>query len=204
VIATNVEVPLPIGATVIAVDSTGDLRAALLRITDRPDGSAGFDALVMAAAVADFRPVAPADRKVERAARLAIELESTPDLLAEIGRIVHGLHRAGAATRQALRPAPFLVGFAAETGSLERAEEKLRRKGVDLLVANDVSEAGSGFGSETNRVTIFAADGSRDEWPRLSKREVAERLLDRLAAALDARDAARQTVAVTDRSREPA
>jgi len=204
IIAANVEVPLPGGATVIRVDSTSDLRSALLRVTNRPDGSAGFDALVMAAAVADFRPVAPAERKLERAARLAIELESTPDLLAEIGRIAHGLDSDGAPTRMPLRPVPILVGFAAETGSLQRADEKLRRKGVDLLVANDVSEPGSGFGTDTNRVTILAADGSRDELPLLSKREVAERLLDRVAPALDARDAARQTDATTEPSREPA
>jgi phosphopantothenoylcysteine decarboxylase/phosphopantothenate--cysteine ligase len=204
IIAGSVEIPLPEAATVIRVDSTADLRAALLRNAQRPDGSAGFDALVMAAAVADFRPVAPAERKLERASRLAIELESTPDLLAELARIAHGLDSEGAPTRLPLRPVPYLVGFAAETGSLDRAAEKLRRKGVDLLVANDVSERGSGFGTDTNRVTILAADGSRDELPLLSKREVAERLLDRVAVALDARDAARQTDATIERSREPA
>jgi phosphopantothenoylcysteine decarboxylase/phosphopantothenate--cysteine ligase len=80
-----------------------------------------------------------------------------------------------------------IVGFAAETGSLERAPDKLRRKGADLLVANDVSEPGSGFGTETNRVVILAADGSRDDLPLLSKREVADRLLDRVVALLDDR-----------------
>jgi phosphopantothenoylcysteine decarboxylase/phosphopantothenate--cysteine ligase, prokaryotic len=204
IIAANVEVPLPMTATVIPVDSTADLRSALLRVTHRADGSAGFDALVMAAAVADFRPIAPADKKLERASRLAIELESTPDLLAEIGRIARGLDSDGALTREPLRPVPILIGFAAETGSLERAGDKLRRKGVDLLVANDVSEPGSGFGTDTNRVTILAADGSRDELPTLSKREVAELLLDRLAPALDERDAARQTDVTTEPSREPA
>jgi phosphopantothenoylcysteine decarboxylase/phosphopantothenate--cysteine ligase len=94
-----------------------------------------------------------------------------------------------------------LVGFAAETGSLDRAPEKLRRKGVDLLVANDVSEAGSGFGTDTNRVTILVADGGRDELPLLSKREVAERILDRVVEALDDRDAAAQTDRVTQESR---
>ena len=69
------------------------------------------------------------------------------------------------ATREPLRPLPVLVGFAAETGSLERAAEKLRRKGVDLLVANDVAEPGSGFGTDTNRVSILAADGSREDLP---------------------------------------
>jgi phosphopantothenoylcysteine decarboxylase/phosphopantothenate--cysteine ligase len=86
-----------------------------------------------------------------------------------------------------------LVGFAAETGSLARAPEKLRAKGVDLLVANDVSEAGSGFGTDTNRVTILDRGGAVEELPLLTKREVADRILDRVARALDARDAAAQT-----------
>jgi phosphopantothenoylcysteine decarboxylase/phosphopantothenate--cysteine ligase len=94
-----------------------------------------------------------------------------------------------------------LVGFAAETGSLDRAPDKLRRKGIDLLVANDVNEAGSGFGTETNRVTILSAGGDPEELPLLSKREVADRLLDRVAGALDERDAARQTGVMTQKSR---
>ena len=203
-IAASVEVPLPRSATVIRVDSTADLRSALLGVTLRADGSAGFDVLVMAAAVADFRPVVLAERKLERASRLAIELEATPDILAEVARIARGLDSDGAPTRLPVRPVPILVGFAAETGSLERAAGKLRRKGVDLLVGNDVSEPGSGFGTDTNRVTILAADGSRDPLPLLSKRDVAERLLDRVALALDARDAARQTDGTIERSREPA
>jgi len=204
VIAGSVEVGLPLGAAVVRVESTADLRAALLRLTDRPDGSAGFDALVMAAAVADFRPVTPAERKLDRGSGLRLELEPTPDLLAEIGRIVHGLDSEGAVTREPLRLVPLLVGFAAETGSLERAAEKLRRKGADLLVANDVAEPGSGFGTETNRVSILAADGSREDLPLLSKRDVADRLLDRVALALDERDAAIQTGRTTEPSREPA
>jgi phosphopantothenoylcysteine decarboxylase/phosphopantothenate--cysteine ligase len=99
---------------------------------------------------------------------------------------------------------PVLVGFAAETGSLDRAVEKLRNKGVDLLVANDVAEAGSGFGTETNRVSILAADGSREDLPLQSKRAVADRLLDRVAGALDERDAAAQTGTTTEPVREPA
>lgn len=204
VIAGSVEVGLPIGANVIRVESTAELRAALLRTTHGSDGSAGFDALIMAAAVADFRPTAPAIRKLERGSGLRLELEPTPDILAEVGRITHGLDSEGKATREPVRPVPLIVGFAAETGSLERAAEKLRRKGADLLVANDVAEPGSGFGTETNRVSILAADGSRDDLPLLSKREVADRLLDRVARALDDRDAGIQTERTTERSPEPA
>ena len=150
-IAANVEVGLPPSAEIIRVESTSDLRAALLRTVHAPDGAAGFDALVMAAAVADFRPIHPVESKLERGTGLSLELEPTPDLLGEVGRIAHGLDSEGSPTREPLRPRPFLVGFAAETGSLERAAEKLRRKGADLLVANDVAEPGSGFGTDTNR-----------------------------------------------------
>ena len=118
--------------------------------------------------------------------------------------IAHGLDSGGATTREPLRPMPVLIGFAAETGSLDRAVGKLRRKGVDLLVANDVAEAGSGFGTDTNRVSILAADGSREDLPLQSKRAVAERLLDLVALALDERDAAAQTDATTEPTRKPA
>ncbi len=194
VVAANLEVALPDDAEVVHVESTAELRAALLRLTHRPDGAAGFDALVMAAAVADFRPVSTAETKLERiAAGLTLQLEPTPDVLAQLARIVRGTDTNGEATAQAVEPRPYLVGFAAETGSIDRAAEKLKRKGVDLLVANDVAEAGSGFGTDTNRVSILALDGERDDLPLLSKREVADRLLDRIALALDARDADAQT-----------
>jgi phosphopantothenoylcysteine decarboxylase / phosphopantothenate---cysteine ligase len=193
VVAANVEVPLPDGATTVRVESTAELRAALHRLTHDDGGRAGFDALLMAAAVADFRPTDTATTKIERGKGMTLELEPTPDILGQIARIARGTDREGERTYGPLEPRPLLVGFAAETGSLDRAADKLRRKGVDLLVANDVAEPGSGFGTETNRVTILDADGGRDDLPLLSKREVAERLLDRVARALDDRDAAAQT-----------
>jgi phosphopantothenoylcysteine decarboxylase/phosphopantothenate--cysteine ligase len=181
-IAAAVEVALPEAAEIVRVESTSELRTAL-RDAMRPADRGAPDALIMAAAVADFTPTAPADRKIARAAGLTLELSPTPDLLAEV---------AGSAPRP---DAPILVGFAAETGGIERAADKLRAKGVDLLVANDVAEAGSGFGTETNRVTILDRAGAADALPLLSKREVADRILDRVARALDARDAAAQTAA---------
>jgi phosphopantothenoylcysteine decarboxylase / phosphopantothenate---cysteine ligase len=96
-----------------------------------------------------------------------VTLEPNPDILASV------------AARQ---PRPYLVGFAAETGSLERAVDKARRKGVDLLVANDVAEEGSGFSVDTNRVTIIRPDGSSDAWPQMLKSDVARRLWDLIAA----------------------
>jgi phosphopantothenoylcysteine decarboxylase / phosphopantothenate---cysteine ligase len=193
-VAAMTSVPLPEGVDVVRAETAGSMRAALRRLLETPDGRPGFDVLVMAAAVADFRPSAPADRKLPRTdAGLTLELVANPDLLAELGRIVGGVDDAGEPSRRPFRPRPVLVGFAAETGSLDRAAEKLAKKRVDLLVANDVAEAGSGFGTATNRVTILAADGTQEALPLLPKREVADRILDRAVAALDARDAAAQT-----------
>ena len=184
-IAAAVEVPLPEAAEIVRVETTAGLRDALATAM-HPSDAAGPDALVMAAAVADFTPASPQDRKIARADGLTLELTPTPDLLAEIAAAFAGRGRSDGA-------APVLVGFAAETGSLERAAAKLQAKSVDLLVANDVSEAGSGFGTETNRVTILDRAGASEELPLLPKREVADRVLDRVAHALDARDAAAQT-----------
>ena len=183
-IAGSIEVALPDGPTVVRIETAAELRSALQQAMF--DGPRRVDALVMAAAVADFAPALPSSVKIHRAEGLTLQLVSTPDLLAEVGRVV----RAGADASR-----PVLVGFAAETGSLGRAADKLHSKGVDLLVANDVAEPGSGFGTETNRVAILDAGGTREDLPLLSKREVADRILDRIAAALDARDEAAQTAA---------
>jgi len=192
-VAANLDVAPPAGATTVQVESAAELRTALHKLTHADDGTAGFDALVMAAAVSDFRPAATAATKIERGSALTLELEPTPDILGQIARIARGTDREGETTYEPISPRPYLVGFAAETGSLERAADKLQRKGIDLLVANDVAEAGSGFGTETNRVTILDVDGSRDELPLMPKRAVADRILDRVARALDARDGAAQT-----------
>jgi phosphopantothenoylcysteine decarboxylase/phosphopantothenate--cysteine ligase len=194
-LAAHIEVATPQddALTVVRVSSTAELEAALVDVTSGDGPGSRFDALVMAAAVADFRPSAASDRKLERGSAVTLELVPTPDLLAGVARV--SVSRA---------PRPILVGFAAETGSLDRAADKLRRKGVDLLVANDVSEPGSGFGTETNRVSILAADGSRDDLPLQSKAAVAHAVLDRVARSLDERDAARQTGHRTEPATEPA
>jgi len=194
VVAGMVSVPLPEGVDVIRAETAAAMGAALDRLAAGAGGRPGFDALLMAAAVADFRPADPAAAKVPRTdAGLTLHLVPNPDLLAGLARRLRG----GAAAAPPTWSRPVLVGFAAETGSLERAaaklRAKLRAKQVDLLVANDVAEPGSGFGTDTNRVTILAADGSEEALPLLPKGEVADRVLDRVAAALDARDAAAQT-----------
>jgi phosphopantothenoylcysteine decarboxylase/phosphopantothenate--cysteine ligase len=178
----HVSVEPPSGAHVARVETAAEMQAALRALT--PPEGAVFDVLVMAAAVADFRPKTTSDKKLGRAAGMKLELDSTPDLLAETSERV----RTGSRSSGALRP--ILVGFAAETGSTERAADKVRAKGVDLLVANDVTEPGSGFGTDTNRVTIYYPEGAPEQLPMLTKREVAELLLDRILIRLDSRDTA--------------
>jgi phosphopantothenoylcysteine decarboxylase/phosphopantothenate--cysteine ligase len=186
-IVGHVSVPLPGDprADILRVETTAEMREAVI------DAISGSDALVMAAAVADFRPRRVSTSKMSRDEGLTLELEPTEDILAAVSAAV----AIPAGGRR-----PVLVGFAAETGSLDRAPDKLRRKGLDLLVANDVNEAGSGFGTDTNRVTILSADGGRDELPMLSKRDAADRILDRVATALDERDRPAQTDRMTQES----
>jgi phosphopantothenoylcysteine decarboxylase/phosphopantothenate--cysteine ligase len=178
-ILANASIEPPAGAHVTRVETAAQMQAALRELTP-PEGAA-FDVLIMAAAVADFRPAAAAERKLSRGDGLKLDLEPTPDLLAEtVGRVRAGVAASG-------DTGPVLVGFAAETGSLERAPDKLRAKGVDMLVANDVSEPGSGFGTDTNRVTIYTAKAPAEELPLLPKSDVARQLLDRVVALLDSR-----------------
>jgi phosphopantothenoylcysteine decarboxylase/phosphopantothenate--cysteine ligase len=162
-------VPLPDAAALVDAPTTAAMREAVLA------GLPTADALVMAAAVADFRPTHVVDSKLGRGDGLTLELEPTEDILAEASALAHAREDSG-------QPRPVLVGFAAETGSLERAPEKAARKRVDLLVANDVSEPGSGFGTTTNRVTIVTPGQPPEPWPQLTKLEVAHRLLDRIVA----------------------
>ncbi|MEA3509844.1 MAG: bifunctional phosphopantothenoylcysteine decarboxylase/phosphopantothenate--cysteine ligase CoaBC [Actinomycetota bacterium] len=146
---------------VLSVDTAAEMADAAWAIAKEADVA------VMAAAVADFRPAEAIDGKLRRTdGPPSIDLEPTPDVLGGIAE---------------MSPRPFLVGFAAETGGLDEAIAKARRKGVDLLVANDVTAPGSGFGTETNQVTIVLPDGSTDPWSLMNKSEVAERLWDRIA-----------------------
>jgi phosphopantothenoylcysteine decarboxylase/phosphopantothenate--cysteine ligase len=133
---------------------------------------ADADVLIMAAAVADFRPVAPSSSKIKKSAGVgAIELEPAPDVLT--------------ATRAHRASNLRVVGFALETDAHEaNAKKKLQEKGMDIVVLNDATEAGAGFEVATNRVTIFSADGSADSLPLMSKDEVADAILDRLIRIL--------------------
>jgi phosphopantothenoylcysteine decarboxylase / phosphopantothenate---cysteine ligase len=172
-VAANVALPDPAGVKVVRVESTAQLRAEVVTAA----GSA--DAVVMAAAPADFRPTSVSDAKIKKAddgSAPAIELEQNPDILHEIST-----HR--------VRPGSVIVGFAAETGDatgsvLDLARAKLARKGCDLLVVNDVS-GGAVFGSPENEAVILGADGAAVEVARGSKGALAHVIWDQVAARLD-------------------
>jgi phosphopantothenoylcysteine decarboxylase/phosphopantothenate--cysteine ligase len=162
-------VPLPAGVCRVNVETTDEMRDAVQR--ELPSA----DVLVMAAAPADFRPAAPSDQKIKKAARPgSIALVDTDDILAS--------------TKDARRKGMVVVGFALETNDvIENARKKLAAKDLDLLVVNDASEPGAGFGVDTNRVTILARDGSLEQLPLLPKVEVADAILDRVTRRLDGR-----------------
>ncbi|HVS99258.1 MAG TPA: bifunctional phosphopantothenoylcysteine decarboxylase/phosphopantothenate--cysteine ligase CoaBC [Solirubrobacterales bacterium] len=161
-VAANVSLPAPAGVRRIDVETTADLAA----VTGRE--FAATDVLLMAAAPADFRPLAPADRKLTRDGSLDLELRPTEDILAGLGDAARA-------------PGQTIVGFAAEHGgdAVARARAKLARKGADLIVLNDVSDPRIGFESAENEVTLVAADGEI-EVPRAGKDTVAEAILDRV------------------------
>ena len=160
----------PVGVDRIDVRSAHDMHEAVQQL------SGEADILVMAAAVADFRPASEAQEKIKKSEGIpTLQLEPTVDILQEVGQ----------QRNETGRPA-VLVGFAAESEALEaNARRKLQEKGLDLIVANDITGADSGFGVDTNRVTIIDAEGSLQSLPLLSKMEVAERVLERVEDLLN-------------------
>lgn len=165
VLVTSAPPPAHPSIEAIEVETSAEMSEAVWGI------GGGVDVAIMAAAVADFRPASPGSDKLRRAdGPPLIEFEATPDVLM-------GVRERSLAS--------ILVGFAAETGSLSDVVDKAARKGVDLLVANDVARAGSGFGSDTNEVTLIRADGSSSSLPLMPKTEVADAILD---AVVELRD----------------
>lgn len=181
-VAAHLEVAVPEGADAVRVDSAFELRDAML--THAP----GADVVVMAAAVADFRPSEQATSKIKKrddSADPVITLVRNPDILVELVQ-----------RRNAADPGQFIVGFAAETGDaggsvLEYGMAKLERKGCDLLVLNEVGEDTAGaervFGQDTNAVVILSRTGGEPEHEAGSKDEVARAVVRRIALELEAR-----------------
>jgi phosphopantothenoylcysteine decarboxylase/phosphopantothenate--cysteine ligase len=153
----------PYGAEYVPVDTASEMRESVLGNLYR------CDALIMAAAVADFMPLKKEDRKMEKSDGMVLELVKTPDILSELGT---------------MEKRPLLVGFAAETGpDLNRAKKKLLDKGADMIVFNDVTSVGSGFDVDTNEITLIDRE-SATPFPLMKKDEAAEVILDRVLQLL--------------------
>ncbi len=168
-ITTVADLPEPIGAAMIEVENAAQMLDAVQNHAEHAD------ALIMAAAVADYRPATAADQKIKKTeAELTLNLTRTTDILQTIGT-----HR-----RETGYPR-VLVGFAAETQDLlTNAQSKLERKNADFIVANDVSLPGAGFAGDTNIVTILSAEGTSLSLGQKSKTAVAEAIIDQIAALL--------------------
>jgi phosphopantothenoylcysteine decarboxylase/phosphopantothenate--cysteine ligase len=161
-----VELPVPQKIELVPVTTAREMHAAVMARSDNAD------VIIKAAAVADFRPAQRAVGKVKKgnADQVVLELVRNPDILSELG---------------SKRGQALLVGFAAETSDLlAHARRKLEDKGVDLIVANDVTAPGAGFGRDTNVVWLLDRHGGVEELPCLPKEEVAARLLDRIQSLL--------------------
>jgi phosphopantothenoylcysteine decarboxylase/phosphopantothenate--cysteine ligase len=168
-VAGPLSVAPPRGVVLESVESTEDMVAAVERLLPT------VDVVVMAAAPADFRPSAPATSKIKKSSSPAsIALAPTPDILLT--------------TKKARRPDAVIVGFALETNdAIASGRGKLAAKDLDMIVVNDATEAGAGFGVDTNRVTFLMRDGADEALPLMSKHDVADAILDRVERLIGGR-----------------
>jgi phosphopantothenoylcysteine decarboxylase/phosphopantothenate--cysteine ligase len=161
-IAAPTSLPQPAGVEVIPVRTTAEMKQAVAKAT------AKADALIMAAAVTDYQPKTTARAKIKKGTpSLTLELVRTPDILAEVkGTFIR-------------------VGFAAESEDLvANAKKKLQNKQLDLIVANDITDKKSGFGVDTNKVILIDKKGKVEKLPLMTKREVADKILDRVVGMM--------------------
>ncbi|KGK90465.1 phosphopantothenoylcysteine decarboxylase [Desulfosporosinus sp. HMP52] len=164
-VSAPTDLPVPKGVKRVSVQTALEMHDVVL------DNFLNMDVIVKAAAVADYRPASNAEQKIKKdGTNRTIELVPNPDILAELGR---------------RKTSQVLIGFAAETENLlAYAQEKMHRKNVDLLVANDVTKPGAGFGSPTNIVSFLFPDGRRIDFPQMSKLEIARNLVDEIVNLL--------------------
>ena len=168
-ISTPTALTFPVGAEHVDVSTAEEMRAAVLTTTPQAD------VLIMAAAVADFRPITPINEKIKREKGIPkIELVSTQDILAEVTE-----------QKSQTKKPQVVVGFAAESVDLlENARTKLKAKKLDLIVANDITAPDSGFATDTNRVTLVEASGKTTNLPLMSKEQVAQVVIEQVSALL--------------------
>lgn len=164
-VSAPTDLPTPYGVTRISVRTALEMHDAVLRLFPE------MNVVVKAAAVADYRPLVEAVQKIKKTGTsLTLELVPNPDILAELGQ---------------KKTSQLLIGFAAETENLmANAQHKMKQKNVNLLVANDITKPGAGFGSPTNIVSFLFPDGRRMDLPQMSKLEVARHLIREIAKLL--------------------
>lgn len=161
-VSGSVALPVPYGVTKIPIHSANEMYEAVLSRFDT------CDAVIKAAAVADFRPETVADEKIKKSDSLTLKLQKNPDILAALGE---------------KKKHQILIGFCMETQNLmASAAQKLQKKNLDYIVANDLTVDGAGFGTDTNVATILGKDGSQTACPKMSKEQLADMILDRLIA----------------------
>jgi phosphopantothenoylcysteine decarboxylase / phosphopantothenate---cysteine ligase len=164
-ISGPVNLTAPSGLTLVRVESAEDMYLEVMKYADKAD------VVIKTAAVADYRPKVTYDHKMKKqAGNSVLELERTKDILFELGKV---------------KKNHVLVGFAAETDNVEEyAMKKLHAKNTDMIVANNVTTEGAGFGTDTNIVTIYKRVGQKIELPLMSKREVAHRIMEEIAVSI--------------------
>jgi phosphopantothenoylcysteine decarboxylase/phosphopantothenate--cysteine ligase len=168
----HLDVAVPHGINVVRAETVAEMKSAIEKVLP------SADALIMAAAPADFRPAAPASQKIKKGTSSEtpqpIELTETEDILKS--------------TKSSRKPGAVVVGFALETENLlANSAKKLEQKGLDMIVANSAVDEGTGFGVDTNRVTILSSGGATEEIAMMKKTEVADVIIDRIEALLNGR-----------------
>jgi len=160
-----VDLATPLGVELVRVSSAEEMRLAVMK------SAKTCSVIIKAAAVADYRPVERSGRKVKKKdENLTLSLTRNTDILAELGALEHP---------------PLLVGFAAETDNLEQyAHKKLRKKNLDMIVANEVGKSNTGFNAETNRATLYFRDGRKTEYSLMPKNDLATVILDHVLSEL--------------------
>lgn len=170
-ITTMTQLPFPVGANIVNAESASELLNAVL------EHSQDASILVMAAAVADYRPAQIADQKIKKSDDMSLSLVRTADILLEVKQ-----------QREQSGVPNVVIGFAAESENLlQNAQSKLERKGLDLLIGNDISKSDRGFAVDTNQVIVLDKQGGQEEIPLTSKAEIAEVIVQRSIEILNTR-----------------
>lgn len=182
---SSVDLPSPIGANIIKIDSAIELQSAVFNTIAYQKHA---NALIMAAAVADFRPATQAEHKIKKQGDddgMSVPLARNPDILKSVYQLRTNPDNLDAAQKENLAQLKVVVGFAAESQNLlDNAQKKVVSKGLDFIVANDISAKDAGFAVDDNRVVFLHKDGTQEQFDLMSKSRVAEAIIERIATLL--------------------